>query len=37
MSRILAVEDSPTLLGLLAKCLQGGGHEVVTATNGEEG
>ena len=37
MSRILAIEDSPTLLGLLAKCLQGGGHEVVTATNGEEG
>lgn len=36
MSRLLAVDDSPVLLRLLVKCLKDGGHDVVTATNGEE-
>lgn len=36
MSRLLAVDDSPVLLGLLVKCLREGGHEVVTAKNGRE-
>jgi two-component system chemotaxis response regulator CheY len=36
MSRVLAVDDSPALLGLLVKCLREGGHEVITASNGQE-
>lgn len=36
MSRVLAVDDSPTLLGMLVRCLREGGHEVVTAANGQE-
>lgn len=37
MSRILAIEDSPTLLGMLTACLREGGHEVLAAVNGAEG
>lgn len=36
MGRILAVDDFPTLLGLLVRCLRDGGHEVIKATNGQE-
>jgi two-component system, chemotaxis family, chemotaxis protein CheY len=36
VSRVLAVDDSPPLLGMLVKCLRDGGHEVTTATNGRE-
>lgn len=36
MSRLLAVDDSPMLLGMLSKCLREGGHEVFTAKNGQE-
>lgn len=36
MSLVLAVDDSPALLALLVKCLRGGGHAVVSATNGQE-
>lgn len=36
MSRILAVDDTRALLNMLADCLEGGGHEVVTAADGRE-
>jgi two-component system, chemotaxis family, chemotaxis protein CheY len=36
VSVVLAVDDSPALLALLVKCLRGGGHEVVSAKNGQE-
>lgn len=36
MSRILAVDDTRALLGLLVDCLEKGGHEVVTAKDGRE-
>jgi len=36
MSRLLAVDDSPVLLRQLVKCLRAGGHDVVTAKNGQE-
>lgn len=36
MSRVLAVDDSPPLLGMLVKCLRDAGHDVLTATNGAE-
>ena len=36
MSVVLAVDDSPVLLGLLVKCLKGGGHQVISAKNGRE-
>ncbi len=32
----MAVDDSPALLALLVKCLKQGGHEVVSAKNGQE-
>lgn len=37
MARILVVDDSPTLLTATVKILEAGGHEVITAENGEEG
>ena len=37
MSRILLVEDNPTNLELLRYLLQHRGHEVCSATNGEDG
>lgn len=37
MARILVVDDSPTMLMATAKTLESGGHQVITATNGEEG
>jgi two-component system chemotaxis response regulator CheY len=36
VSRVLAVDDSAALLGVLVECLRAGGHEVVTAANGRE-
>ncbi len=36
MSRILAVDDTRTLLGMLVDCLESAGHEVVTAEDGRE-
>jgi two-component system, chemotaxis family, chemotaxis protein CheY len=36
VSVVLAVDDSPALLALLVKCLRSGGHEVVSAKNGQE-
>lgn len=36
MSLVLAVDDSPALLALLVKCLRQGGHQVVSAKNGQE-
>ncbi len=36
MSLVLAVDDSPVLLGMLVKCLREGGHEVVTAVDGKD-
>lgn len=36
MSRILAVDDTRSLLNMLAACLKGGGHEVIVARDGEE-
>lgn len=37
MAKILIVDDSETHLYSLQKMVEGGGHEVVTATSGEEG
>ena len=37
MARILVVDDSPTFLSATVKILQSGGHDVTTASNGEEG
>lgn len=36
MSRILVVEDSPTLLYMVSRMLSEGGYQVLTATDGEE-
>jgi twitching motility two-component system response regulator PilH len=36
MSRILVVEDSPTVLYMVSRMLTEGGHQVLTATDGEE-
>jgi len=35
--RILAIDDTKTLLNLLCLTLRGAGHEVAAAENGEEG
>lgn len=37
MTKILIVDDSPTELHVLSKILRQGGHEVVTASDGEAG
>lgn len=37
MAKILIVDDSETQLFSLTKIVEGAGHEVVTAVNGEEG
>lgn len=37
MAKILIVDDSPTELHVLAKILKQGGHEAVTASDGEAG
>ena len=37
MAKILIVDDSPTELHVLAKILQHGGHEALTASDGEAG
>lgn len=34
MARILAVDDSPTILEMIRSILEGGGHEVITAADG---
>ncbi len=36
MSRILAVDDTRSLLNMLKACLERGGHEVFTAKDGVE-
>jgi twitching motility two-component system response regulator PilH len=36
MSRILVVEDSPTVLYTVSRILTEGGHQVLTATDGEQ-
>jgi two-component system, chemotaxis family, chemotaxis protein CheY len=36
MSLVLAVDDSPALLALLVKCLRDGGHQVISARDGQE-
>jgi twitching motility two-component system response regulator PilH len=36
MARILVVDDSPTVLNMIADMLVEVGHEVLTATNGED-
>jgi twitching motility two-component system response regulator PilH len=36
MSRILVVEDSPTVLYTVSRMLTEGGHQVLTATDGEQ-
>ena len=36
-ARILAVDDSPTIRGMVAKVLRGAGFEVFLATDGVEG
>lgn len=37
MAKILIVDDSPTELHVLTQILQGEGHNIVTAEDGEEG
>lgn len=37
MAKILIVDDSPTEIHILSKALEGDGHQVVVATDGEEG
>jgi len=37
MAKVLIVDDSETQLYSLTKIVEGAGHEVVTANNGEEG
>jgi len=37
MARILVVDDSPTELHILKNFLEARNHEVITASNGEEG
>ncbi|SOH92757.1 two-component system, chemotaxis family, response regulator CheY [Monaibacterium marinum] len=36
MRRILAVDDTRSMLGMLVECLQDGGHTVFTANDGVE-
>lgn len=36
MSKVLAVDDSKPLLAMLTRCLEKGGHEVVSAVDGLE-
>ena len=36
MSKVLAVDDSKPLLAMLTRCLEKGGHDVVSATDGLE-
>ncbi|MEM7508937.1 MAG: response regulator [Pseudomonadota bacterium] len=36
MKRILAVDDSASMLNMLSDCLRGAGHEVVEASDGRE-
>lgn len=37
MSKVLIVDDSETHLYTLSKIVEGGGHDVITASSGEEG
>ena len=37
MSRVLIIDDSPTETKAFISILQGNGHEVLTASNGEDG
>ncbi|MGA3147524.1 MAG: response regulator, partial [Acidimicrobiales bacterium] len=37
MAKVLVIDDDPSLLRALRLGLQAGGHEVVTAVNGEQG
>lgn len=37
MRRVLAVDDTRSMLGMLAECLEDGGHTVFTASDGVEG
>ena len=37
MTRVLVIDDDPSLLRALRLALRGGGHEVLTAANGEQG
>lgn len=37
MSKVLIVDDSEAHLYSLSKIVEGGGHEVITASSGEEG
>ena len=37
MARILIVDDSPTEMHVLKSMLEKNGHEIITASNGEEG
>ncbi len=37
MSKVLVVDDSPTELSQFKEMLEGLGHEVITAENGEDG
>jgi two-component system, OmpR family, KDP operon response regulator KdpE len=37
VARVLVIDDDPSLLRALKVALKAGGHEVVTATNGEQG
>ncbi len=37
MAKVLVVDDSPTELHLLTKYLEAGGHQTLTAADGEEG
>ncbi len=36
MRTILVVDDSPTILSLVTQALAGTGHNIITASNGEE-
>ena len=37
MARVLVIDDDPSLLRAMKVGLKAGGHEVITATNGEQG
>ena len=37
MAKVLIVDDSPTEIHILSKTLEGDGHEIVIASDGEEG
>ena len=37
MAKVLIVDDSPTEIHILSKTLQNDGHEVIVASDGEEG